>query len=127
VVLKLIALFTFMVGAMVALLWVAVELGDSVADGADWIWYLALVLMLGTTILFAITSVRWRSRGVIVLTVASTALLVAVVLTYPSNGVACTPGTAATESGTSDTSGLGDVLVDDTGASDATAATGNCP
>jgi hypothetical protein len=124
---RLIALLTFMVGAMVALLWVMVELGDSVAAGADWIWYLALVLTLVPALVFAVTSVRWRSRGPIILTVASTVLLVAVVLTHPNSGAACRPGTTAQDSGTTDTSGLGDVLVDDSGSTDATASTGDCP
>ena len=42
VILRLFAGVVFMLGATVALLWVTLELVNAVAEGAGWVWYLAL-------------------------------------------------------------------------------------
>jgi hypothetical protein len=128
VILRLVSGLVFMLAIIVALLWVTLELAHAVADGADWIWYLALVLTLVPVLIFAALAVRSRTRGVIVLAVAATALLAGVLLTYPDNSVACTPGAGQSAGGSGiDTSGLGDVLVEDTGTTSTTASAGDCP
>ena len=131
---KLLVLVLFVFGAVVALLWIPIELADSVADGADWIWFLALVLTVVPALLFLVAAIRSRSRGVMALTVLGTALVVGVVLTYPAADVACkspAAGQSAAGQGAGNgagTKGLGaGVLVeDDPTATDSAAVASNC-
>lgn len=103
---KLLVLFTFMFGAMVALLWITVDLAGAVAGGSDWVWYLALGLIAVPTVAFAVALLRSRTRLTIALTVAAGALLGGVLLTYPDSSVACTPVAGESAGGGSQVDGL---------------------
>lgn len=122
--LRIVLLLVFLFGAMVALLWIPVEAAGAVSSGADWVWYIALTLLVIPLIYFAIAAVRSRTQAAVVLTTISAVLLVGVLLTYPNDSVACTP--AADTASTGSTDGIGDgVVLDDIDIED-TAAAGDC-
>jgi hypothetical protein len=127
-IIKLLGLFAFMVGALVAGMWVVIELAGAVAAGADRVWYLAVVVSVVPLVLFVISLIRTRSRGMVALTAAATVLLAAVLLTYPDGGVACTPGAA--ESGGAGASGpiegLEDVDVEENAPADTSTTATDC-
>lgn len=129
VLIKLIGIFVFMIACLVGALWVTLELAGALAEGTGWVWYLALALALIPTILFAILTVRSRSRGAVLLTVAAGALLVSILLTYPSGNVACGPTQEVTPVVDVSAEDLEGLVEEDTGAgagSTAAAVTG-CP
>lgn len=104
-----------MAAGIAGVLWVSLELAGAVSEGADGVWYIALGLAIAAVVAVVIVAARSRTRGMIGLTVATTVLLVAVVLTYPTDGAPCTPGSgqnAATDPAAGD---LGDgIQVEDT-------------
>ena len=51
---KIAVLLMFLLGIIVAPLWIMVELGNSVAPGADWVWYAALALTAVPAVLFLV-------------------------------------------------------------------------
>ena len=120
VIARLVAIVLCMAAGIAALLWVPLELVGAVSEGADGAWYIALVLTIAAVAAVVFVTARSRSRGMIGLTAAATVMLVAVVLTYPTDSPPCTPGggqNAATETGGED---LGDgIQVDDADAPDA--------
>ena len=124
--LKALALLTFICGVVVGLLWITVEAVGAVTDGSDWIWYLALAFTAVPVILFVIAALRFRTRAALVLTVSATVLLGGVLLTYPTDSVACTPATEQVAGEDAAVDGLQDgALLEDEDA--AAADAGNCP
>lgn len=125
---KILALVVFMLGAIVALLWVTLEVAGAVTEGADWVWYLALGLIAVPLLAFVILTLRSRTRGMVALTVTATVLLAGVLLTYPDGSVACTPGGGQSASADAPVEGLdaGALLDDDDAAPDAAEAAGDC-
>lgn len=108
-----------MAAGIAGAMWVSLELVGAVSDTADSAWYVALGLAIAAVAVVVFVTARSRSRGMIGLTAATTVLLVAVVLTYPTDSKPCTPGgggAAATDT----TGDLGDgIQVDDADAPDA--------
>ena len=99
---------------MVALLWIPLEAAGGVSNGSDWVWYIALVLVAIPLIFFAIAAVRSRTRAAVVLTTIGAVLMVGVLLTYPTDSVACTPGAGDGVAAGGSTDGVGDgVQLDD--------------
>ncbi len=81
-----------MAAGIAGVLWVSLELVGAVSKGADSAWYIALGLSIVAVAVVVFVTARSRSRGMIGLTAATTVLLVAVVLTYPTEGEPCAPG-----------------------------------
>lgn len=112
-----------MAAGIAGVMWVGLELVGAVSETADSAWYIALGLSIAAVAVVVLVTARSRTRGMIGLTAATTVLLVAVVLTYPTTKEACTPGggqNAATDTGGAD---LGDgIQVDDADAPDAAGA-----
>jgi cytochrome bd-type quinol oxidase subunit 2 len=119
VLLKLVALFVFMVATLVAALWITVELAGAVAEGSDDVWYLAVALTLAAALLILIVLLRGRTRAMVGFLAAATVVLAAVLVTYPDGGPSCTPTEAQPQgqaTTSADESGAGDIFetVDDT-------------
>jgi cytochrome bd-type quinol oxidase subunit 2 len=100
VLLKLVAVGVFMIALPVAALWVTIELANSVADGADDTWYLAVAVTLAAAILVLIALLRSRTRAMVGFMAAATIVLVAVLATYPSGGPSCQPTSAQADTPT---------------------------
>lgn len=119
---RLLAMVLCMAAFIAGLLWVPLEAVGAVTEGADSAWYIALGLTIAAVIVVVIVTARSRTRGMIGLTAATTVLLVAIVLTYPTDSEPCTPGGG--EVAVTDTTGdLGDgIQVDDADAPDTSGA-----
>ncbi len=114
VIVKLVGILVVMSAAIAGVLWVSLELVGAVSKTADSMWYVVLGLAIAAVVFVVLLTVRSRTREMIVLTATTAVLLVAVLLTYPTDSVPCTPG--AGQSTTADTApaGLGDgIVVDD--------------
>ncbi len=119
---RLLAIILCMAAGIAGVMWVGLELAGAVSDTADSAWYIALGLTIAAVAVVVFVTARSRTRGMIGLTAATTVLLVAVVLTYPTAKEACTPGGG--QSTATDTAGedLGGIQVDDADAPDAAGA-----
>ena len=91
VIARLLAIVLCMAAGFAGVLWVSLELVEAVSTTGESAWYTTLVLAIGAVAVVVFVTARSRSRGMIGLTAAMTVLLVAVVLTYPTEGEACTP------------------------------------
>jgi hypothetical protein len=81
-----------MAAGIAGIMWVSLELAGPVSDIADSAWYIALGLAIAAVAAVVFVTARSRTRGMVGLTAATTVLLVAVVLTYPTDAEPCTPG-----------------------------------
>jgi hypothetical protein len=81
----------FLTGAMIASLWIPLEAADAIVDdaGGAATWFVPVVLVGISGIIFAAITASHRSRGWITLTAAAAVLLVGLAFTYPSTSVAC--------------------------------------
>lgn len=98
-----------MAAGFAGVLWVSLELVDAVSSEADSGWYVALGLTIAAVASAVVVTARTRTRATVGVTAAMTVLLVAVVLTYPTESEACTPtgGEAAvTETTAEDPTGI---------------------
>ena len=131
---RLIGFLLFGLGVLVGGLWILVEAANAVAAGGDSVWYLALAFTLLPALIFAFDIARTRSEMAIFFTVASLALVAAVVITYPNQKSACPAGAQTTDTASAGPSieGLEDtgIVIDDAATgTDTTAAPGavGCP
>ena len=84
------ALFiVFGIGALAAVLWIPLEAADAVVDDATNVWYLPVILVGVSVVIFAVITASHRTRGWIALTASAALLLVGLGLTYPSTAVNC--------------------------------------
>jgi hypothetical protein len=88
---RLLAIVLCMAALIAGVMWVSLELVGAVSEGADSGWYIALGLAIAAVAAVVVVTARSRTRGMVGLTGVMTVLLVAVVLTYPTKGEACTP------------------------------------
>lgn len=92
VLLRMLAIVLAMAAGIAGVLWVVLELAGAVsATGTD-VWYVALGVTIAAIACVVIVTARSRTRGMIGLTVSMSVLFVAILLTYPSEKSACTPG-----------------------------------
>jgi len=119
VIARILAIVLCMAAGIAGVLWVSLELAGAVSDTADSAWYIALGLTIVAVAVVVFVTARSRSRGMVVLTAATTVMLVAIVLTYPTDSKPCTPGSGGAAV-TDPTSGLDDgIQVDDADLPDA--------
>jgi hypothetical protein len=128
VIARLLAIILCMAAGIAGVLWVSLELADAVSEGADGVWYIALGLAIAAVVAAVLVTVRSRTHGMIGLTVAMTVLLVAVVLTYPTDSKPCTPtgGQNAATNPAADDLGDGIQLEDEEIPTDATTSPDDC-
>ncbi len=100
VILRILAIVFAMAAGIAGVLWVVLELAGAVSTTGEDVWYIALGVTIAAVVFVVIVTARSRTRGMIGLTVSVSVLLVAILLTYPTDKAACTPGSGA--SGTTD-------------------------
>jgi cytochrome bd-type quinol oxidase subunit 2 len=127
VILKLVAIFVFMVAVIVASLWVTLELANAVADGADDVWFLAVGVTLAAALLVLVSLLRSRTRAMVGFMAAATIVLAAVLITYPNSSPPCTPTEAQGQAqSTASDQDLGGILVEDDPTSATTTTATDC-
>ncbi len=109
VILRILAIVLAMAAGIAGVFWVVLELAGAVSTTGEDVWYIALGVTIAAIALIVIVTARSRTRGMIGLTVSMSVLLVAILLTYPTDKAACTPGSgtsAAVDPGLEDLGGI---------------------
>ena len=88
----MLAIVVAMAAAVAGVLWVVLEVAGAVSTTGENVWYIALGVTIVAVAFVVIVTARSRTRGMIGLTVSMSVLLVAILLTYPTDKAACTPG-----------------------------------
>lgn len=129
VIARLIAIVLCMAAAFAGVLWVSLELVDAVSTTGESAWYTTLGLAIAAVAVAVFVTARSRTRATIGVTAAMTVLLVAVVLTYPTESEACTPtsgGQAATTESTGEDLGDGIQVDEEEDASGGSGGSADC-
>jgi len=90
----MLAIVLAMSAAIAGVMWVVLELAGAVSSTGQDVWYVALGVTIAAVVFIVIVTARSRTRGMIGLTVSMSVLLVAILLTYPTDKAACTPGSS---------------------------------
>ena len=120
VILKLLAIVLAMTAGIAGVLWVVLELAGAVSETGVNIWYVALGVTIAAVVCVVVVTARSRSRGMIGLTVGMSVLLVAILLTYPTEKAPCTPGSGQSAEGGPSTEDLGGIAIEEEDVADPT-------
>ncbi len=109
VILRILAIVLAMSAGIAGIMWVVLELAGAVSTTGENVWYIALGVTIAAVAIVVIVTARSRTRGMIGLTVSMSVLLVAILLTYPTDKAACKPGSgqsAGTDPALEDAGGI---------------------